>query len=41
MWNTSGLDIDLHYANDSHSPLMVSVCDEKKFAAGEEYARTH
>lgn len=39
MWNVNGMDIDVHYGNDSHSSLMIGVQEEQIFAEVEAHAR--
>ncbi len=39
IWNVNGMDIDVHFGNDSRSSLMVGVQDEQIFADVEAYAR--
>lgn len=41
MWNVNGMDIDVHFGNDSHSSLMIGFLDEQFFAEVEAYAREH
>lgn len=39
MWNVNGMDIEVHYGNDSRSSLMIGLLDERFFADVEAYAR--